>query len=67
MARNILGACDAIDRAKGINAGFDAMVSLLMSASDADVPNGKALAELLWSVQKDLECELDKAAQSLRQ
>lgn len=66
MSRNILAASDAINRAKGINAGLDALVSLLMASNEADVPPGKSLAELLLSIQKDLEKTLSSADQMLQ-
>lgn len=67
MARNILAASDAINRAKGINSGLEGVVSLLLGCNDADVPDGKTLAELLWSVQKDMDITLAEAERNLRQ
>ncbi|MFZ2973605.1 MAG: hypothetical protein WA049_13285 [Ferribacterium limneticum] len=67
MARNLLRVSDAIDRAKGINSGLDGLVSLLLGCNDADVPDGKTLAELIWSVQKDMDTALAEAASSLKQ
>lgn len=67
MARNLLQVSDAIDRAQCINAGLDGLVSLLLGCNDADVPNGKSLAELIWCVQKDMDTALAEAAQSLKQ
>lgn len=67
MARNLLRVSDAIDRAKGINSGLDGLVSLLLGCNDADVPDGKALAELIWSIQKDMDTALAEAASSLKQ
>lgn len=67
MARNLLRVSDAIERAKGINTGLDGLVSLLLGCNDADVPDGKTLAELIWSVQKDMDTALAEAASSLKQ
>lgn len=67
MARNMMRTIDAIDRAKGINSGLDALVSLLLGCNDADVPKGVALAELLWSVQKDMHQTLNEASDGLKQ
>lgn len=67
MARDLLQASDAINRAKDINSGLDGLVSLLLGCNAADVPPGKTLAELLWSVQKDLDRTLKEAAESLKQ
>lgn len=67
MARNILAASDAINRAQGINSGLEGVVSLLLGCNDADVPDGKTIAELLWSVQKDMDITLAEAERNLRQ
>lgn len=67
MARNLLQVTDAIERAKGINSGLDGLVSLLLGCNDADVPDGKALAEIIWSIQKDLDSALADAAKNLKQ
>lgn len=66
MARDMMRTIDAIDRAKGINSGLDALISLLLGCNDADVPKGNALAELLWSLQKDMDQTLTEAAEGLR-
>lgn len=66
MARDLLQVSDAINRAKDINSGLDGLVSLLLGCNAADVPTGKTLAELIWSVQKDLDQTLKEAAESLR-
>lgn len=67
MARDILAAHDAINRAKGSCAGLDALVSLLLGCNENDVPNGKSIAELIWSVQKDLDAALNEAESRLKQ
>lgn len=66
MSRDLLRVSDALDRAKGINSGLDGLVSLLLGCNDADVPDGKTLAELIWSVQKDMGTALDEAMSSLK-
>jgi hypothetical protein len=67
MARDILKATDAIDRAKGLNSGLDALVSLLLGCNDADVPDGKSMAELIWAVQREMDSALTDAERHLRQ
>ncbi len=67
MARDLLRVSDAIDRAKGINSGIDALVSLMLGCNDADVPDGKSLAELIWSIQKNMDTALDDASANLKQ
>lgn len=66
MARDILRASGAIERAKGINSGIDALVSLMLGCNEADVPDGKSLAELIWSIHKDMDTALDEASSSLK-
>lgn len=66
MARNLLNVADAIERAQGINAGLDGLVSLLLGCRESDVPDGKTMAELIWSIQKDLEKTLNEAVDSLK-
>lgn len=66
MARDISSVFDAIDRAKGINSGLDALVALMLGCNESDVPQGKILAELLWSIQRDMETVLNEASRSLK-
>ncbi len=66
MAKNLLSVSDALDRAEGTNSGLDAIVSLLFSVGEADVPNGRSLAELLYSLQQDMERHLSLAKSGLR-
>lgn len=66
MAHDISSVYDAIDQAKGINSGLDALVSLLLGCRDSDVPSGVKLAELIHSVQKDMERTLQEASESLK-
>ena len=65
MARNFLQAADAIQRAQGVNAGLDGLVALLLGCNDSDVPDGKTLAELIWSIQKDMASNLADAIKHL--
>lgn len=66
MARDLLKASDAINRAKGVNSGLDALVSLMLGCNDADIPDGKSMAELIWAVQKEIDDALDLAERHLR-
>lgn len=65
MAKDICATHDAIDRAIGVNAGLDALVSLLLSTHD-DALNSKSIGELLWSIQSDFERHLNDAKAGLR-
>lgn len=68
MSRDILAASDAINRAQGVSRGLGALVVLLEGAENptctADVEPG-AIAELLCSIQRDLDGFLDTAKQRL--
>lgn len=66
MAKDLGSVIDAIDRAEGINQGLDALVSLLFSAREADMPSGKAIGELLYSIQQDMGNRLAEARAGLR-
>lgn len=66
MAKNLLSVSDAITNAEGVNDGLDALVSLLFSAKEADVPTGRAIGELLYVIQKDLGNWLEQAKAGLR-
>lgn len=61
MARDILSAADAIERAKDVNDGLEALICLMAGCNPPDVPNGKSLAELLSAVQQEMKRELDAA------
>lgn len=65
MARNILSTQDAIDRAEGVNQGLDALISLLSSASQDDMPSGQSISELLWSLQQSMAQHLADARAGL--
>lgn len=65
MARDISSVYDAIDQAKRINSGLDALVALLLGCRDADVPAGIEIAELLQSIQKNMEQTLQDASEGL--
>ncbi len=66
MAKNLLAVSDALTMAEGVNEGLDALVSLLFSAKEADVPSGRAIGELLYSIQKDMAGHLEQAKAGLR-
>lgn len=66
MARDLMKVADAIDRAKGVNAGLDALVCLMMGCNDSDIPNGRPLAELIYSIHRDMSTFLDEAEKELR-
>lgn len=55
----LLQANDALDHAIDSNKGLDALVCLMFSVEEADAPDMKSLAELVWSVQKDIASHLD--------
>lgn len=66
MARDLSQAYDAVERAQGINAGLDGLVSLLLGCNDADVPSGKCMAELIWSIQKDMDQALKEISAGMK-
>lgn len=66
MARDLMQVHDAVNRAKEINSGLDALVDLLLGCRDSDVPKGEALAELIWSVQKNMDQTLEEALEVLQ-
>ncbi len=67
MARDILKASDAIDRAMGVNAGLDALACLMQGCNESDIPDGKSIAELILAVHKEINSALIDADQYLRQ
>lgn len=66
MAKNLLAVADALDRAKGVNDGLDAVISLLFSVNESDMPSGRALGEVLSSLQQDMGRHLASAESGLR-
>ncbi len=66
MTRDILRATDAINQAKGVNSGLDAIVSLLMGSSEGDLPKGTEIGELIYCVQLRMAQLLEEAAGHLR-
>lgn len=62
----LLQAEDALDRAIASNYGLDALVRLMFSAQEADAPDMKHLADLVWSVQKDIASHLDNLQRCLK-
>lgn len=66
MAKNLLAVSDALDLAADVNNGIDALIALLFSAKQADVPSGRAIGELLNCLHNDLERHLADAQAGLR-
>lgn len=66
MAADLCRVMDAIDRAKGVNSGLDALVSLIAGCDQSNIPSGTAISELLWSIHNDLKKYLDEADEGLR-
>lgn len=64
MAR-LMSAIDAINDARDINAGFDALVALMMSAKQADAPPLKELGEVIRSRHEKMGATLDEALRSI--
>lgn len=69
MSRDILAVRDAISRARGVSKGMEALVGLLQGNEESNprsaVPLGD-VAELLWSVQRDLDGFLAEAERRLK-
>lgn len=68
MSDNIMNARDAIARARGVNRGLGALVDLLMGNEAGDVKSDVCpadVAELLWSVRRDLDVFLEEAHRNL--
>lgn len=62
MAR-LLQAADALTRAKGINQGLDAVVSLLIAVENP--PDSKAIGEVLWAIHDQLQSSLDEIGRAI--
>jgi hypothetical protein len=67
MARNLISVHDAITRAEGTANGLDALISLLVSAREGDMPKGHHLAELLNGLHVELVRHLESARDGLRE
>ncbi len=66
MARDLLKVVDALDRAEGCSRGLDALISLLASAEDADVPDGKDLCELMMPLHSAMREAINEARAGLK-
>ena len=66
MAKSDIATFDALERAIDTNQALDALVSLLGSAREADVPSGRALSELFGILQKNFEEQLAAVKEGLR-
>lgn len=67
MARNLIRVHDALDQARAVSTGLDALVALMVSARDSDMPSGKALAELIDPLRKALDESIETAEDGLKQ
>jgi len=59
----LLRATDALDRAKGVNKGLDAVVSLITSTGEA--LDNEAIGELLWALHDQMKRHLDDAGNAI--
>ena len=62
MAR-MMHAIDALNRAKGVNKGLDALVSMLMAIDEA--PEAKKIGEVIWAIHDQMQTFLDEAGRAL--
>ena len=51
----ILQAHDALNEAKSVNGGLDALSALMRSAKEADVPTLKELSDLLGAIHDKMD------------
>lgn len=65
-SKDIMGIFDAVNMAKSATAGLGAVVTLLDSVGQGDIPNGTDLASVLWAVRKDIDHSLDEAIKRLQ-
>ena len=66
MDNDLFSVSEAVDRAKGINSGLDALVALLLGCRQSDIPKGVELAELIWCVQQNMAQMLEAASDGLK-
>lgn len=52
---NIISVQDALNGALDCNKGFDALISLMMATSRSNAPSMDCLAELISSIQRDMQ------------
>lgn len=57
-------AIEALDRARGVNSGIDALVSL-MAAVDIGPPKMADMAEILWAMHDQMESHLEEIKRCL--
>lgn len=67
MARDLILVHDALDQARSVSSGLEALVALMVSARESDMPSGKALAELIEPLQKVLDTAIGTAEEGLKQ
>ena len=67
MARDILRASDAIDRARDVNSGLEALASLIVGCNKSDIPDSRGIAELISAVHLQMSRDLDEADRYLSQ
>lgn len=63
---NILMARDALNLAQGCSKGLDALVSLMSATEDNNAPPLHDLADLLFSLQRDLDSRLSEVDRALK-
>lgn len=64
MAR-IVQAHDALDQAKGVNAGLDALVSLLVAVPEGEALKAKEIAEIISAMHFRMRDHLDNIKRCL--
>ena len=64
MAR-IVQAHDALDQAKGVNAGLDALVSLLVAVPEGETLKAKEIAEIISAMHFRMRDHLDNIRRCL--
>lgn len=57
-------AMDALDRARGVNSGIDALVAL-MAAVDNGSPKMTDVAEILWAMHDQMQSHLEEIRKCL--
>ena len=62
MAR-LMQAADALNRARGVNQGLDAVVSMLMSTEET--PDSKSIAEVIWALHDQMQLFLDEVGRAI--
>lgn len=65
MSKDLFQADQAIANALDNLNGLEALILLLDSAREADMPSGRALAELIEPIQKSIVLNLQEAQRNL--